>query len=182
MPALEQTMPNEVTGNVSMAEAMQRIRELKATLAEAQRRMLEDEGQLGKDLSDEQRSELMRDMLRNFEHELLPKIPDERTRVKTMVLMLVLDIADRQLNRGEDSKQEWARLKEVLKHRPEAVKTVENLEEAIGKWEGELKSKVNDAEADEAQMRKAAYQVITAALIAKLRAKEKEVDAAQDKP
>ncbi len=153
-----------------MFDAMKRLHSLRSAMNAAEQRMAEGGSQLGKDLTAEQRETLMREMLQRFEAQLIPMMPDEKTRTKAMVVIVVLDICERQILQGLPSDDEWIRLKSILKDRPGALKVVGDLEGAIAKYGEDLRTSVTEGEADEAQMRKAHYGVITQVLMTKLKA------------
>jgi hypothetical protein len=108
-----------------------------------------------------------------------------------MVILVVLDISERQILHGLPCAEEWIRLKKILAKREDALRVVTELETAIGKYEQDLKTAVTQSEADEAQMRKANHGIIQQVLLTKLRtlttprppqAESKAIEAGETKP
>lgn len=121
---------------------------------------------------------MAREFLRRLEIDLIPKLKSPKGQLRSIVAVHVLTIVERQIGRGEGPlNEEWDQLREVVKNYPKASQLIEGLHAAISKYEEDLLAKVREAEADEEQLRKAAYGVIASALMAKLNSlKEQEAE------
>ena len=170
MEVLDRFDPNRSSPETKeLFESMKRLDGLRGMLKTAEERM-QRESEQASNLTPDEREARMREMLRRFEADLVPKLPNEKARTKAMVIIVVLDIAERQLLQGRPSAEEWARLKAIVSHRPDALKVVSDLESAIGRYDQDLQVAVAQGEADEAQMRRAHYGVIQQVLLTKFKA------------
>jgi hypothetical protein len=167
---LDRFDPNKASPQTrEMLDSMKRLEALRGMMRAAEERMDRERGELAQELTPDERERRMREMLKRFEADLVPKLPDEKSRTKAMVIIVVLDISERQLLQGKPCEEEWARLKNILSHRPDALRVVTELETAIGKYDSDLQTAVTQGEADEAQMRKAHHGIIQQVLVAKLK-------------
>jgi hypothetical protein len=152
-----------------MFDAMKRLEALRGMMRTAEERMNQERDEQAKDFTPEERESRMREMLQRFEADLVPKLPDEKSRTKAMVIIVVLDISERQILQGRPCDEDWVRLKKILSHREDALRVVTDLEAAIGRYDSDLQKAVTQGEADEAQMRKAHHGIIQQVLVAKLK-------------
>jgi len=167
---LDRFDPNKDSAETKeMFDSMKRLENLRGMMRAAEERMERERGELAQEFTPEEREWRMREMMKRFEADLVPKLPDEKSRTKAMVIIVVLDISERQILQGKPCGEEWTRLKKILSHREDALKVVTELETAIGKYDGDLQAAVTQGEADEAQMRKAHHGIIQQVLVAKLK-------------
>ena len=178
---LERFDPNKDSAETrEMFDSMKRLDALRGMMRAAEERLDRERGELAPDLAPEEREARLREMLDRFEADLVPKLPDEKSRTKAMVIIVVLDISERQILQGKPCDEEWTRLKKILSHRADALRVVTELEKVIGNYDNDLQVAVTQGEADEAQMRKAHHGIIQQVLVAKLKTLISPRPAAQD--
>jgi hypothetical protein len=136
---------------------------------------------LGVDMTEKKADpELAKRLKEKLEKELIPRLQSSKIQMRTVVAVNVIALVDRQIGKGEGPLEaEWEKLRVLVQDRPKAVKLITDLQAAMLKYDEELRASLEQAEADEEAMRKAANGIIRSAVMAKLKSLQ-EADREED--